>query len=155
MDRHVLEAADSIAWAETDRGHKWEWKKEPKPAIIDYQINPLDVDIQGSLDNLKMEEGIHGEWEYGDASNVMLAMQSDPICSSAGCTQYKQKTPEGHPMDYFVPNFGVDENIVAANEGLAWAEKDMGRKMEWKKQEPKQAEYKVPDFGVDEEIKYA
>ena len=80
-----------------------------------------------------MEEGIHGVWEYGDSSNVMLDMQSDPICSSAGCTQYKQPTPIGHPIDYFVPNFGVDHNILDANEGLAWAEKDMGRKMEWKK----------------------
>ena len=40
-------------------------------------------------------------------------MESDPICSSAGCTQYKQ--PEGppqHPMDYFVPNFGMDKHDV-------------------------------------------
>jgi len=41
-------------------------------------------------------------------------MQSDPICSSAGCSQYKQ--PEGppqHPMDYLVPNFGMDHDILA------------------------------------------
>lgn len=51
-------------------------------------------------------------------------MQSDPICSSAGCVQYKQ--PEGpaqHPMDYFVPNFGVDHDVLAteSNEKLASA----------------------------------
>jgi len=71
-----------------------------------------------------MEEGIHGEWEYGDASNVMLAMQSDPICSSAGCTQYKQpEGPAGHPMNYHVPNFGMDHEIVASenNEKIASA----------------------------------
>ena len=44
-------------------------------------------------------------------------MQSDPICSSAGCAQYKQ--PEGppqHPMDYFVPNFGMDKDILSTQE---------------------------------------
>jgi len=51
-------------------------------------------------------------------------MQSDPICSSAGCSQYKQ--PEGgpdHPMNYFVPNFGMDRDVLAteANEKVASA----------------------------------
>ena len=47
-------------------------------------------------------------------SGVDIQMESDPICSSAGCSQYKQ--PEGppqHPMDYFVPNFGMDKDIIA------------------------------------------
>ena len=38
--------------------------------------------------------------------------KSDPICSSAGCTQYLH--PEGaagHPMDYPVADFGVDHHI--------------------------------------------
>jgi len=50
-------------------------------------------------------------------------MQSDPICSSAGCTQYKQ--PEGppqHPMDYFVPDFGVDHDIKDSFTGLKVAQ---------------------------------
>ena len=73
----MIEAGESIAWAENDRGHPWEWKKDKKPEITQYQINPLDVDIQGSLDNLEMEEGIHGVWEYGDASNVMLKVKTN------------------------------------------------------------------------------
>ena len=51
-------------------------------------------------------------------------MQSDPICSSAGCAQYKQPAgPPQHPMDYFVPNFGMDKDILAteANEKVASA----------------------------------
>lgn len=51
-------------------------------------------------------------------------MQSDPICSSSGCTQYKQpEGPPSHPMDYFVPNFGVDHDILAteSNEKVASA----------------------------------
>ena len=44
-----------------------------------------------------------------------MQLESDPICSSAGCTQYKQ--PEGPaepPMDYFVPNFGTDKEMLAS-----------------------------------------
>jgi hypothetical protein len=108
--------------------------------------------MQASLSNLKMEEGIHGNW---DIANVMLDMQSDPICSSAGCTQYKQ--PEGapgHPMDYFVPDFGVDHDIKDSNTGLAWSEKDLGHKWDFKfvKKPAFEAGFKVPDFGVDQDI---
>jgi hypothetical protein len=77
--------------------------------------------MQASIANLRMEEAIHGNW---DIANVMLDMQSDPICSSAGCTQYKQPEGDaGHPMDYFVPDFGVDHDIKASFEGLTVAEK--------------------------------
>ena len=44
-------------------------------------------------------------------------MESDPICSSAGCSQYKQpEGPKPHPMDYFVPNFGMDRDIIATEQ---------------------------------------
>ena len=58
-------------------------------------------------------------------------MQSDPICSSAGCSQYKQpEGPPDHPMDYKVPNFGMDKEIIGSIDdekvasalvGHAWA----------------------------------
>jgi len=62
-----------------------------------------------------MEEAIHGNWDW-EPSNVQIDSEvlSDPICSSAGCTQYK--LPDDgprYPMDYFVPNFGVDHDIKA------------------------------------------
>ena len=42
-----------------------------------------------------------------------VKIESDPICSSAGCTQYKtKKTPLGYDLDYFVPNFGPDPDMV-------------------------------------------
>ena len=44
-----------------------------------------------------------------------ILIQSDPICSSAGCTQYK--LPKGNktetwPKDYPVPNLGKDHDII-------------------------------------------
>jgi len=46
----------------------------------------------------------------------LLQTSSDPICNSAGCSQYRwPKAPANatHPMNYFVPNFGNhDKNEV-------------------------------------------
>ena len=42
--------------------------------------------------------------------SLKLQISSDPICSSAGCPTKKDK---GHPKDYFVPNFGMDEDIAS------------------------------------------
>ena len=58
---------------------------------------------------------------------IMLAaaikVESDPICSSAGCTQYKQKaTPLGYDLDYFVPNFGPDPDMVGTAKAVSIAE---------------------------------
>merc|ERR1712046_177458 len=48
---------------------------------------------------------------------VQTEAMSDPICSSAGCTQYKhKKTPLGYDINYFVPDFGTDpDNETTAN----------------------------------------
>jgi hypothetical protein len=42
-------------------------------------------------------------------------VRSDPICDSAGCSQYLHPKPpkeDEHPMDYFVPNFGRDPEVT-------------------------------------------
>jgi len=45
-------------------------------------------------------------------SDVDADVVSDPICSSAGCTQYKhKKKPLGYKINYSVPNFGRDHDI--------------------------------------------
>lgn len=57
------------------------------------------------------------------AALIQLDEQSDPICSSAGCTQYKhKKTPLGYPIDYPVPSFGKDPEIEANANSLSIAE---------------------------------
>lgn len=54
-------------------------------------------------------------------------LQSDPICNSSGCTQYKFPDPAGkkageYPMDYFVPNFGRDRDVINTFNSLNVAE---------------------------------
>lgn len=45
----------------------------------------------------------------------MMQLRSDPINGSAGLTQYLHpKGKEPYPMDYDVPDFGVDHDIVAS-----------------------------------------
>ena len=52
-----------------------------------------------------------------------VQIESDPICSSAGCTQYKHKsTPLGYPIAYPVPNFGSDPDIDATSNSISIAE---------------------------------
>ena len=61
------------------------------------------------------------------AAIIMLVaavkVESDPICSSAGCTQFKhKKTPLGYDLDYFVPSFGPDPDIVGTAKAISIAE---------------------------------
>jgi len=54
-------------------------------------------------------------------------MTSDPICSSAGCDQYKHKKKDrGYDIDYPVPNLGIDRDIQGHNENLEVVEKMLG-----------------------------
>jgi len=55
-------------------------------------------------------------------SNIKL--DSDPICSSAGCGQYKHPDSKTAtwPMDYGVPNFGMDRDIMGSLDNLGVAE---------------------------------
>merc|ERR1712032_508390 len=93
-----------------------------------YDVNkPLDPEIVHSLGNLKAQEGIHGQWKLhpDDYFQVQTDEQSesDPICSSAGCTQYKhKKKPLGYKINSPVPNFGVDTDIIDNHASLELAE---------------------------------
>ena len=78
-----------------------------KSGVLALIASASAVGIEKSLNQLKMESFMQ--------SGVDIQMESDPICSSAGCTQYKQpEGPKPPPMDYFVPNFGMDHDILAS-----------------------------------------
>ena len=68
------------------------------------------------------------------------------------------KKPKGHPVDYKVPNFGVDTDIIVAQDNIKQSETNLSHK--WippTKAQIKAGEYKkdypVPNFGVDSDIK--
>ena len=64
--------------------------------------------------------------------------ESDPICNSSGCTQYKHPAgPDGHPMDYVVPDFGQDHDINHSMTSEKAAEQIVGHKWDFKFTKPR------------------
>jgi len=61
-------------------------------------------------------------------ADVRMGSESDPICNSAGCTQYLHPRKDGHPMDYFVPNWGKYHDADATEKHTAAAEEQLGHK---------------------------
>ena len=61
--------------------------------------------------------------------------------------------PKGHPIDYFVPNFGIDNDIKATDKHIADSEKKL--KHVWtpvKNGDPNPTDYFVPNLGLDKDI---
>ena len=61
--------------------------------------------------------------------------------------------PKSHPIDYFVPNFGVDVDIKATQKHIKDSEKKLDHV--WtpvKLDDPHPQDYKVPDLGLDKDI---
>ena len=69
----------------------------------------------------KKEQEEKKEEEKKDDAKVQLDSESDPICHSAGCSQYLFPKPDAkklYPMDYFVPQFGVDPDVISTFNSL-------------------------------------
>lgn len=108
-------------------GKKWKIDfNKPKSPPKNYKVNNfgVDRDIKDSLKNLSNQEKIHGKWVLPDEEDIQT--KSDPICNSVGCTQYQWDHVKGHPKDYFVPNFGVDEDIRSTQQNEAAASTKIG-----------------------------
>ena len=67
--------------------------------------------------------------------STQALLQDDPTCTTSQetghclMTHYKDEGKSDHPIDYFVPNFGVDHDIKANNENLAWSEAQLSHKL--------------------------
>lgn len=90
LDHDILTTQNNIANAQTALKHNWVPSQDkngfwnvPAPSV-NRPVNAL----------LQTESEVKTE--------------SDPTCSSAGCNYASEKGPAGHPMNYFVPNFGAD-----------------------------------------------
>jgi len=144
-DKDINDDFDSIALAEKMVGHKFQigtaaskakWKNPAKE--VDYNFAPkMDGDVISTQKNLAdAEEKLGHKWDLVQL-NSNVNTESDPICSSAGCTQYKHKAkPLGYDIDYPVPHFGTDHLINQSNASLDTAEKMLGHKWVWTKPEP-------------------
>lgn len=58
------------------------------------------------------------------SADLANGARSDPICSSAGCTQYRHPSKDlGYKINYAVPNFGKDHDIRHSEQSAVDAEK--------------------------------
>ena len=156
LDEDVVTTQANIGKAEATLKHSWKPVKDEDGVWI----------VPEAIDNRSYEYTATGRHAYKEesakfaqiAENIedseLVQLQSDPMCSSAGCT-YPNKA--GHPVDYFVPHFGPDHLIHQTHESLDWAEKNLGHK--WvidpetlKPQKGHPQDYFVPNFGVDQDI---
>ena len=148
-DTDIVDAKSNLAQTEKKLNHTLTTPEEEK---IDrnYFVPHFgaDTNINASMKNLK-----DAEMRYthdlkvkpdGQGSYILLQtdsemnLESDPICSSAGCTQYKHAVKGlGYKINYPVPNFGRDHDINDNHESLEWAENSLNHKWTWKKSTPK------------------
>ena len=145
------------------------WAKPPAdPWPKDYKVanHGVDHDIKTSDSNTAAAEAKLGAWvpkqdEDGKwivptetaefkltGTQTDVRMTSDPICSSAGCTQYEHPHKETHKMNYFVPNFGKDHDIKASEDSALKSEQTLGHTFTPKFDEEKD-EWVVPSADIE------
>jgi hypothetical protein len=125
VDTDIIDNHASLDLAESMKSHKLEMGTEASKAKwhnpakdVDYNFAPkLDGDIITTNKNLAdTETNLGHHWalavQLDSDMKVDSQLESDPICSSAGCTQYKHKKKDlGYKINYSVPNFGRDHDI--------------------------------------------
>jgi len=108
VDHDILETKFNLENAEKALGHKFSPVKDADgnwviPAPGSNQVQSFKSLVQTDAD---------------------IKVESDPVCSSAGCNYASEKGPASHPMDYFVPNFGRDKDQVLGTwASIDWAQK--------------------------------
>lgn len=110
VDEDIQNVQDAIKSEEGIQAHKW----EPKQDANGYWNMPAAAD--------NASYGYNSQQYINNSGLVQLDAESDPICASSGCTQFKHPDPPAdHPKDYFVPNFGQDRDVkdTLVNERIA------------------------------------
>jgi hypothetical protein len=155
-DPDMAGTMDSIAIGEKMNAHKLimgtadskaKWHNVAKDTLYNYYPK-LDGDVVNTARHIAEAENTLG--------TTMIQIGSDPITDSTGeTTQYTH--PDGDKkkwkMNYAVPNFGVDHEVLSDKENVASVEKSLGHVFT-----PKEAgdghkmNYKVANFGPDRDI---
>ena len=119
VDQDIKLTKMNLDKAEKQVGHsmKASFKKPAPPADLrrpDYGVDSEILSVHNSLGAAEKKMG---------KKFKLMQLESDPICSSAGCSQYKHKKAKlGYPIDYPVPSFGKDPEIEANANSLSIAE---------------------------------
>ena len=100
-----------------------------------------------------------GLWKVGKENSALqinadIHLDSDPICSSSGCDQYKhpERKDGDWPINYDVPNFGMDRDIHDSFANLDTTQKRLDHIWTWKdKPFPKRLKW-AGDGPLDSDI---
>jgi len=153
LDHDILNTATDIKVAEAQIGHQWQpdlTKKKGPPQDYFVPNFGVDHDIADSLKHLNQQESIHGKWELPE-SMVQLNSQveREPLL-----TWSETPAKAAYPKDYFVPNFGLDHDVINTSTDINVAEGMLSHKLDidTSKKKGPPLNYFVPNFGMDHEI---
>jgi hypothetical protein len=137
MDKEIIGVQQSLQIAEDQMGKKFDTKvlAQPKANPTGYFVPNFgqDKDINDSLANTASAEAqLKHQWKAVQLENVEqsdIMIESDPICSTAGCTQYQHPAPKDSTTEpppaavgYAVPNFGKDPDMAGTLNSIKIAE---------------------------------
>lgn len=142
-DPDIQGIQNSLSWAQEQTGHNWDFTFAKPPvnpaAATMYNFAPeLDDDMKATLRHTSAaEEDLDTKWSFDDSEvQLFSTITSDPICSSAGCDQYKHPEKKSHPINYPVPSFGRDVDIIGTDQSLEAAEATVGKKWDFTFKKP-------------------
>ena len=156
---------------EADREPLLSWKpKAPKTHPMNYFVPNFGVDHEiassqtherAAEDRLKHKwvpkKDEDDKWVLPSPEIEFKLLGTEAETEREPLLTWKAKVPKTHPMNYFVPNFGVDHDVKSTWGSISQAEGRYNRKWvpKFKKDIPKPhpTNYFVPDFGVDTDIK--
>lgn len=110
---------------------KKKWHNVAKDTMYNFAPH-LDLDMITTGKNLAdTQTKLNHKWVIEDLqTDQQVNLESDPICSSAGCDQYRHKHGAlGYDINYPVPNFGEDQDILDARNNLKLVEGLQGHKI--------------------------
>jgi len=111
----------------------------------------MDEDIITTQNNIKAQKEKAGLKWPGDSF-----VQTDAELNREPLLTWAPTIPKTHPMNYFVPNFGLDHDMIETKKSADLEEKL--QKHDWVVPDPKSLpkppprDYFVPNFGLDNEI---
>ena len=154
-DPDMVGTMNSIAIGEKMNSHKFvmgtadskaKWHNVAKDTLYNYYPS-LDKDVIATNRHIAEAEDRLG--------TTMIQIRSDPITDSTGeVTQYNHpEASKKWKMNYAVPNFGVDHEVLSDAENIAATEKKLGHVFVPKESEAgHKVNYKVPNLGPDRDI---
>ena len=140
VDQDIKDTQSHTAAAEKRLKHKWTPKQDKNGVWL---VPNAKNNNNWTFISFKDSQGL-----------LQLEAESDPICSSSGCPKNKLHAGPTWPMDYPVPNFGADQDVLNVNDSLAASEKIHEKKWNWEDTKKKTPEDPVqyPHDPLDEDV---